>query len=140
MKTILLVGVVFFLIFMGCNTQKNNVMESENNNSIEKVDLSFIKDGEIISKNIDKEYWETILNIIKTAEYDVEQYDEIKNPLGYMMKVIAQDYILKIFYTNNTVDEIFVWRNSDRIKINGKWHTIKTEREELVNILDSSRS
>jgi hypothetical protein len=64
-----------------------------------------LNNNEIISKNINinKEYWETILNIIKAAEYNDEQYDEIKNPSGYMLKVIEQDYILKILYANNSV-------------------------------------
>jgi hypothetical protein len=73
------------------------------------------------------------------AEYDIEQYDEIKNPSGYMLKIIEQDYILKIFYSNNRADEIFIWKDSERIKTNGRWHTIKNGKEELFNIIDNSK-
>jgi hypothetical protein len=35
-------------------------MELENKGSIEKIELSFLNNNEIVSKNISKEYWETI--------------------------------------------------------------------------------
>jgi hypothetical protein len=124
---------------MGCNTQKNSVIGLESNDSIGNIELLFVNNGEIVSKNIHKEYWETILNIIKTAEYDDEQYDEIKNPSGYMLKIREQDYIIKIFYANNIIDEILIWIDSDGIKINGKWYTVKAGKEELVNIINFSK-
>ena len=138
MKKILSIGVAFFSVFINCNAQKNSIIEFENNGSIEKMELLFRNNDEVISKPINKEYWETILNIIKTSEYDNEQYDEIKNPSRYMLKIIKQDYVLKIFYTNNTFDTILVWIGSDRIAINGEWYTIKDGIGELFNIIDLS--
>jgi hypothetical protein len=139
MKKILLVGVVLFSLFASCATQKDNVIETENNVSVERIELLFRDNGESITKNIDEEYWGEILSIIADAEYDNEQYDEVKNPSGYMLKVIEQDYILKIFYSNSTIDEILIWDVSDRIKINGRWHTIKKGNEELFTIIDDSK-
>ncbi|MDR0411737.1 MAG: hypothetical protein LBH75_07170 [Treponema sp.] len=141
MKNILLVGVALFSLFASCATQKDNVMEIEleNNGSVERIELLFRDNSEIITKDINEEYWWKILSIIADAEYDIEQYDEIKNPSGYMLKVIEQDYILKIYYSNNRFDEILVWKDSERIKINGRWHIIKNGKEELFNIIDNSK-
>jgi hypothetical protein len=136
MKKFLLAWIVLFPLFAGCATQKDNVMELENNRTVEKIELLFWDDSETITKNINEAYWDEVLSIIADAEYDIEQYDEVKNPSGYMLKVIEQDYILKIFYSNNSVDEILIWKDSDRIKTNGRWHTIKKGKEELFAIID----
>jgi hypothetical protein len=56
-----------------------------------------------------------------------------------MLKVIEQDYIMKIHYSNNRFDEILIWNDSERIKINGRWYTIKNGKEELFNIIDNSK-
>jgi hypothetical protein len=139
MKNILLVGIALFSIFVSCAMQKNNVMELENKGSVERIELLFQENNKIITKNINEEYWGKILFIIADAEYDIEQYDEIKNPSGYMLKVIEQDYIMKIHYSNNRFDEILIWNDSERIKINGRWYTIRNGKEELFNIIDNSK-
>jgi hypothetical protein len=139
MKNILLVGVALFLFFTSCATQKDNVIKFENNGSVERIELLFQDNNEIITKNIIEEYWGKILSIIADAEYDIEQYDEMKNPSGYMLKVIEQDYIMKIFYSTNRFDEILIWNDSERIKINGRWYTIKDGKEKLFNIIDNSK-
>jgi hypothetical protein len=114
-------------------------MELENNGSVERIELLFRDNSEIITKSINEEYWGKIVSIIANAEYDVEQYDEIKNPSGYMLKVIEQDYILKIVYSNNRLDEILIWEDSERIKTNGRWYAIKNGKEELFSIIDNSK-
>jgi hypothetical protein len=139
MKRILLAVIVLFSFFVSCATKKNNIIELENNGSVEKIELLFRDNSDIIIKNINEEYWETIITIIAEAEYDIRQYDEIKNPSGYMLKIIEQDYILKIFHSNNGLDEILIWNDSDRIKTNGKWYIIKNGKEELFKIIDCSK-
>jgi hypothetical protein len=139
-KKILLAGAALFSLFVGCATQKANVAELENKGSVERIELSFYDNGETVTKNVNEKYWGEILSIIADAEYDTEQYDEIKNPSGYMLKVIEQDYILKIFYSSDRVDEILVWEASERIKINGRWYTIKTGKEELFSIINTSKA
>jgi hypothetical protein len=139
MKKILLVGVALFPLFASCATQKDNVMKSENTGTVERIELLFWDNSEMITKNINEEYWGEILSMIADAEYDIGQYDEVKNPSGYMLKVIEQDYILKIFYSTNRVDEVLIWKDSERIKTNGRWYTIKKGKEELFAIIDNSK-
>jgi hypothetical protein len=110
-----------------------------NNGAIEKIELFVLNNDEIIVIFINEAYWETILNIITTAEYDDGQYGETRNPSGYMLKIKEQDYTIKIFYMDNTVDEILIWIDSNRIKINGKWYTMKDGKEELFNIINYSK-
>jgi hypothetical protein len=57
MKRILLVEVVLVLIFASCVTQKGNLIELENNGSIERMALLFQDNDEIIIKNIGGNYY-----------------------------------------------------------------------------------
>jgi hypothetical protein len=52
--------------------------------------------------------------------------------------MVEQDYILKIFYSNNTIDEILIWTGANSIKINGKWYILQNEKDELFHILEHS--
>jgi signal recognition particle subunit SEC65 len=137
MKRILFLVVVFSL-FISCSAQKNSVKQLEDNGSVVKIELLFSSNGETVTKNVGQAYWKTIVQAVKTAEYDNEQYDEVKNPRGYMIKMTEQNYILKIFYTNNIIDEILIWTGANKIKINGKWYILQTEKEELFHILERS--
>jgi hypothetical protein len=139
MKKILFVVVALFPLLASCTTQKENVMKPENAGTVERIELLFWDNGEMITKNIKEEYREKVWSIIADAEYDAGQYDEIKNPSGYMAKVIEQDYIMKIYYSTNRVDEILIWKDSDRIKTNGRWYTIKNGTEELFAIIANSK-
>jgi hypothetical protein len=130
--------VVVFSFFISCNTQKNSVKQLEDNGSVVKIELLFSNNDETIIKNVNQEYWETIVQAVKTAEYDNDQYDEVKNPHGYMLKIAEQNYTLKIFYSNNIIDEILIWTGANRIKINGRWYILQNEKEEFFNILERS--
>jgi hypothetical protein len=81
------------------------------------------KQGEHRYKNfiIDKSHWELIFNVMATATYDERQYDEIKNPHGYNLKIEEPDYVLTIQYDNNTNDILQVWTGSLKISMKG-WY------------------
>jgi hypothetical protein len=137
MKQILFL-VVVFSFFVSCSIQRNSVKQLEDNGSVVKIELLFSNNDEIITKNVNQAYWKTIVWAVKTAEYDNDQYDEVKNPYGYMLKMAEQNYTLKIFYSNNTIDEILIWTGANRIKINGRWYILQNEKEEFFNILERS--
>jgi hypothetical protein len=83
MKRNLLFFVTLLSLFVCCNTQKNRVAQLKDNEVVDKIELLVSSDNKIIANSIKREHWSTVSNVIKAAEYDSEQYDEVKNPDGY---------------------------------------------------------
>jgi hypothetical protein len=85
---------------------------------------------------IGQEHWNVVLNVMETAVYDKKQYDVIRNPTGYTLDTRVHDYIVHVFRVGDSVDMILVWTDSPRVKINGRWHTIKEGKQEWDNFID----
>jgi len=86
------------------------------------------------SNTIDKDDWNLILELLKTADYDKKQYDKFKNPFGYMLKIAEQDFTLFIHCSNGGENAIAFW--TDRISIDGKWYKANlTKRVEFNTMI-----
>lgn len=144
--------VIYFLIYLsiGCSLNKANssiVTIKQNDCQTDSItmkfknDLKLTENDEKIKKeydnySFDKKDWDIILEIFHTAIYDEEQYDEIKNPNGYMIKITEQDYTITIHCSNGQKNFLSFWPNA--ISINGKWHSISPSlRQKLDEIISN---
>lgn len=83
---------------------------------------------------VDKEDWGLILDVVTTAVYDEKQYDKVKNPNGYMLKIGEQDFTIFIHCLNELQYSIAFW--PERILIDGKWYrAVPSKRAEFDTMI-----
>jgi hypothetical protein len=138
--SVLYVAIIFSMVFGACKTlniksdkeikditielknlkKYNQLIMDKNESEITLNDLLTIYE----KINIDKIFWELIITVCNESRYDKRQYDSVKNPFGFMAKVVEQDYYMEIIYTDDSKDIILIWNNGNNIKINNYWYIL----------------
>jgi hypothetical protein len=138
---VLYIVIIFSMFFGACKTQniksdkqiESITIEFKNSQKynqliVDKNESEIVLDDLLATYekiNIDKNYWELIITVCNESQYDKGQYDSIKNPLGYMVKVVEQDYYMEIIYIDGNKDIILIWNNGNNIKLNNYWYILK---------------
>jgi len=118
----ILLSLLFHINCTGKNSKHINSIEKNMEKKIVSVTLRYFDRAKKSEHtfNIDSTYWELIENVIKTAKYDEEQYDKIKNPNGYSLKIEAAPYFLLIKYDDESTEMIQYW--GKKMIVKGSWH------------------
>lgn len=135
MKKVLALFCVLTIILVGCQSEAANNSDTSEKELKSKVVLIIGQDdeSEVVLSDEDAK---KLHDLLDSAVYDGDQYDEETNPDGYRMNLANSDYTLVEKKGDEIIQTIYVWKETDHMKKQNKWYFCTDTKEQIIEIVE----
>lgn len=131
--------ILSLFLLVGCqNTgpKQDITRKEESHQESRGINVNLEANGNEKTFSIEGNEADKMVSLVDLCPYDGDQYDPENNPQGYHLTTAAADYVLTIQKDGEEPRVVQLWKDTDKIKIDGYWYFLDEDSKEILNILD----